>query len=477
MTSQSSRRRSRSGLRLPLWAVGLLVLVGIIFLIVTSVWLFRTVVGLTSDAEVSNPNFDLTVDPTAQAASDVSDQTSVLPLENQPFISTGALQRWSGRDRVTMLVLGIDQRCDEEGPTRTDTMMVLTMDPIGLSAAVLSLPRDLWVQIPGFGVDKINQAHFMGEIYDYPGGGPALAVETVEATLGVNIDFYATVNFDAFVEGVDQIGGIDIVVPEDIADDSYPDNCYGYDPFYLKAGEHHLDGQSALKYARTRATFGGDIDRAERQQQVIVAVRDKVARLDMVPQLLARAPELWRIFRDNVNTNLNLNDALQLALLAQEIPSESVRSEVIDFDYVYSETTPDGQQVLIPIRDNIRVLRDQIFAPPMVPTPVIENLPELTLEEEARVAIYNGSQRFGLAAETRDYLVDYDINVIEIGNADSSEYRTTQVIDYGTHQNTTHYLTQLMNIPPLNISSSNKPAGDFDVLVILGGDWSVPGSE
>ena len=80
-------------------------------------------------------------------------------------------------------------------------MMVLTMDPIGLSAAVLSLPRDLWVQIPGFGVDKINQAHFMGEIYDYPGGGPALAVETVEATLGVNIDYYATVNFDAFVEG------------------------------------------------------------------------------------------------------------------------------------------------------------------------------------------------------------------------------------------------------------------------------------
>lgn len=477
MTSQSSKRRSRSGLRLPLWAVGLLALVGVIILIVTSVWLFRTVVGLTSSTEVSNPNFDFTVDPTEQAASGDLDQTSNLPLENQPFLSTAALQRWSGRDRVTILVLGIDQRCDEEGPTRTDTMMVLTMDPIGLSAGMLSLPRDLWVQVPGFGVDKINQAHFLGEIYDYPGGGPALAVETVEATLGVNIDYYATVNFDAFVDGIDQIGGIDMVVAEDIADDSYPDNCYGYDPFYLDAGEHHLDGQSALQYARTRATFGGDIDRAARQQQVIVAVRDKVARLDMAPQLLARAPELWRIFRENVDTNLKLNDALQLALLAQEIPSESVRTEVIDFDYVYGETTPDGQQVLIPIRDNIRVLRDQLFAPPMVPTPVIENLPELTLEEEARVAIYNGTQRFGLATETRDYLVDYDINVIEIGNADSSEYRTTQVIDYGTHQNTTHYLTQLMNIPPLNISSSNKPAGEFDVLIILGSDWSVPGSE
>jgi anionic cell wall polymer biosynthesis LytR-Cps2A-Psr (LCP) family protein len=159
MTSQSSRRRSRSGLKLPLWAVVLLALVGVIFLIVTSAWLFRAVVDLTSSTQVSNPNFDLTVDPTAQVTSGDSVQTSNLPLENQPFLSTDAVQRWSGRDRVTMLALGIDQRCDEEGPTRTDTMMVLTMDPIGLSASMLSLPRDLWVQIPGFGVDKINQAH------------------------------------------------------------------------------------------------------------------------------------------------------------------------------------------------------------------------------------------------------------------------------------------------------------------------------
>lgn len=179
--------------------------------------------------------------------------------------------------------MGIDQRCDEEGPAHTDTMMVLTIDPVGLSAAMLSLPRDLWVEIPNFGVDRINQANYYGEIYEYPGGGQALAVQTVEALLGVPIDYYVAVNFDAFVEVVDLIGGIDIDVPEAIDDPDYPDQCYGYDPFSIAAGEQQLDGEAALKYARTRATFGGDVDRAGRQQAVILAVRQKIFDLNSIP--------------------------------------------------------------------------------------------------------------------------------------------------------------------------------------------------
>jgi LCP family protein required for cell wall assembly len=356
-------------------------------------------------------------------------------------------------------------------------MMVLTIDPVGMSAAVLSLPRDLWVNIPGFGVDKINQANFLGEAYDYPGGGPALAVETVEATLGIKIDYYTTVNFDAFVELVDEIGGISITVPEEIEDDTYPDNCYGYDPFYIDAGQHQLDGATALKYARTRATFGGDVDRAARQQQVMLAVQDKVLSLNMAPQLLAKAPQLWQIFQDNVETNLSLNEAIQLALLAQDIPRDDIRTEVLNYEYVYNEVTPDGQAVLVPVRDKIRSLRDQVFAPPAIPTPEIEDLPLLMDEEQARVALHNGTQVFGLAGATRDYLLANDVNVVEIGNADSSEYSSTQVIDYGAHPGTTRYLTQLMNVPPLNISTASQPAGEYDVLVIIGADWQLPGTE
>ena len=174
--------------------------------------------------------------------------------------------------------------------------------------------------------------------------------------------------------------------------------------------------------------------------------------------------------------NLSLNEALQLALLIQDIPDASIRSEVLNYDYVYNEVTPDGQAVLIPIRSQIRQLRDQLFAPPIIPTPVIENLPEMMVIESARVAIYNGTPIFGLAAATQEYLNKFDIIVTEIGNADSAEYRTTQIIDYSSSPNTARYLTQLMDVPPLNISSASSAPGDFDILVIVGSDWSLPSS-
>ncbi len=462
---------------MPLWALGLLAAIVVIFLVISAVWLFNTVVGLASDWQVTDPDFD----EVGQSVSQTDDGQIIIPNQEPDnglsIISNPILEKWSGNDRVTILVLGIDQRCDEDGPTRTDTMMLLTVDPVGLSAAVLSLPRDLWVEIPGFGVDKINQAHFLGEVYDYPGGGPGLALETIEGIMGIDVNYYATINFNAFVELVDEIGGIDIEVPEAIEDDSYPDNCYGYDPFYIEEGQHHLDGNSALKYARTRATFGGDVDRAARQQQVVMGVREKVTSVNMVPQIITKAPELWRIFQDNVETNLSMSEALELGLLAQDIPGDQIRTEVLDYNYVYNEVTPDGQAVLIPIRDNIRSLRDQLFAPPAIPTPVIENLSELMAEESARVAVYNGTQVFGLAATTQEYLLENDISVVEIGNADSADYRSTQIIDYGSFPSTARYLAQIMDIPPLNISNSQKPIGDFDLLIIIGNDWQVPGTE
>lgn len=476
MTSQSSSKRSHSGIRMPLWGLGLLVISIVVLVVISSIWLFNKVQAFASELEITSPDFGVVSEPSAGSGPTGVQGVSNGPGNNEaPIISTGTIKPWAGTDRVTILLMGIDLRCDEDGPTRTDTMMLLSMDPVGLSASVLSLPRDLWVEIPGFGVDKINQAHFFGEVYEFPGGGPALAVETVEATLGIRIDYYVTVNFEAVVQGIDEIGGIDVQVEETINDLKYPDNCYGYDPFYIRAGQQHLDGQTALQYARTRATFGGDLDRAARQQQVVMAVRNKILRLDMVPQLLTRAPELWRIFQDNVQTDLTLNEVIQLALLVENIPAERIRAEVIGFDYVYNETTPDGQQVLVPVRENIRTLRDELFAPPAIPTPELEDLPEAMRRENASVVILNGTRIFGLAAATESYLEAQGIRVMEIGNADSADYRTTQIIDYGSHPNTASFLVRFMGLPPLNIHSGIEDEVEYDVLIILGDDWRVPG--
>ena len=479
MKSNSSRR-NLPRVRLPLWAVLLLGLGIIILLIGSSVWLYQTVQAAVSSLEVINPDFANSGSSNDSAQELPAPSSDVQPIQSDndsnPILSTDAFHRWEGKNRVSILLMGIDQRCEEDGPTHTDSMMVLTVDPGGLSAAVLSLPRDLWVEIPDFGVDRINQANYLGEVYEYPGGGQALAVQTVETLLGVPIDYYVAVNFDAFVEVVDLIGGIDIDVPEEIDDSKYPDQCYGYDPFSIEAGEQHLDGETALKYARTRATFGGDVDRAARQQAVILAVRQKILDLNNLPQLIAQAPQLWQTSQENVRTNMTLDEAIQLALLAQDIPRDSIRTAVLDYDYVYNETTPDGRQVLVPVRENIRQLRDQLFAPPAIPTPVIENLPALMAEEQARVAVLNGTAEFGLAGSTQEYLQSFGINVTEIGNADASTYLTSQIITYGSYPNTSRYLTQLMHIPPLNVSSGNNPDGDYDILIIIGNDWRVPNS-
>lgn len=474
MTSGSKKRRAQSGVRLPLWALIAVTIVGLLVLVGSSVWLFRTIRGMSSTLEISSPDFGSVAEPVPGAAVTIDENPNNSAEEPLPLLSTDALKPWSGTERVSILLLGIDQRCEEEGPTHTDTIMVLTIDPVGLSASVLSLPRDLWVEIPEVGLDRINQANYFGELYEYPGGGPGLAMETVSSVLGVPLDYYATVNFDAFIEVVDLIGGITVEVPEAIDDPTYPDRCYGYDPFSIEAGTHRLDGAQALKYARTRATFGGDVDRAGRQQAVILAARDQILQLNMLPQLMAQSPRLWQTLQDNVRTNMTLDEGLQLALLLQDIPAESIETAVIDYNYVYNETTPDGRQVLVPNRDAIRELRNEIFTPPAIPTPVIVDLPALTREEKARVALYNGTAVFGLAGATQEYLQKFGLNVTEIGNADSAAYRTTQIIDYGDHPSTTRYITQLMDVPPLNTSQGSKPEGDFDVLVIIGDDWRVP---
>jgi LCP family protein required for cell wall assembly len=431
---------------------------------------------MSSTLEISSPDFGPVAEPVPGAAVTINENPDNAAADPLPLLSADALKPWSGTERVSILLLGIDHRpeCEEEGPAHTDSMMVLTIDPVSMSASVLSLPRDLWVEIPDIGLDRINQAHYFGDLYEYPGGGPALAMETVSLFLGVPLNYYATVNFNAFIEVVDLIGGITIEVPETIDDPDYPDSCYGIDPFYIEEGTHRLDGTQALKYARTRETFGGDVDRAGRQQAVVMAARDQILRLNILPQLIAQSPRLWQTLQDNVRTNLTLDEGLQLALLMQDIPADRIETAVIDYNYVYNETTPDGRQVLVPNRDAIRELRNEMFAPPAVPTPVIVDLPALMREEKARIAVYNGTAVFGLAALTQEHLQKFGLDITEIGNADSAAYRTTQIIDYGDHPNTTRYITQLMDVPPLNTSQGSKPEGTFDVLIIIGDDWRVP---
>lgn len=268
---------------------------------------------------------------------------------------------WDGKERFTVLLMGMDRRPGEMGGSiRTDTMMLISLDPDTKQIGILSIPRDLWVDMPGYDLQRINTAYGLGELQG-PGGGPLLAMQMVQYNFGIEVNEYLVVDFDAFIQVIDLIGGVDVNVEQEIYDPEYPDMNYGYDPFYISAGQHHLDGATALKYARSRHSTD-DIDRAHRQQQVIYAVRDRVLALNMIPELVAKAPQLWSELDAGIDTGLSLDQIIQLVWYAKDIPTSNIKSDVLGWEYVIP-TTYNGMSILLPNRFNMGELMLQVFGP------------------------------------------------------------------------------------------------------------------
>ncbi|WP_119069815.1 LCP family protein [Aggregatilinea lenta] len=264
-----------------------------------------------------------------------------------------------GGERLTIVVLGTDTRPSEaEIYSRTDSIMLMSLDPATNRVGVLGIPRDLWVAIPGYGYQRINLAYTIGESWQ-PGTGPQLLEQTVQATFGMPVDHYVMLDFSTFVNVIDLIGGIDVLVEEPISDPTYPDASYGYDPFYLDAGQQHLDGATALKYSRSRHN-SDDRVRIKRQQQVMMAVFEKATSAEMFPVLLRAMPELWDAVSQGVQTDLTLADLMDLALYARAIPPENIVGEVMDWRYAPATMIGD-QSVLVPNTATIPGLLVELF--------------------------------------------------------------------------------------------------------------------
>lgn len=390
-----------------------------------------------------------------------------------------APQPWDGKTRVTLLFMGLDYRacdnqenfaeCDTSSASRTDSMMLVTVDPASKTAGMLSLPRDLWVQIPGFDYGKINTAYFLGESYKMPGGGPAVAMQTVQEFLGVPIQYYAQVDFNAFVKIIDTMGGLDMHIKERIKV-----GAIGKPSFYIEPGVQTLDGATVLGYARNRYTEGGDFDRARRQQEVILATRQQVLQFNMLPTLVAKAPALYNEVQSGISTNLTLSQAIQLAWLLQQIPEENIRREVIgppkDIEFGKSS---DGQDINIPIPDQIRIKRDAVFTTggPVGPAAVAGDPAELVKQENAKVIVKNGSQQEGLATKTADYLRSKGVNVVGEANADQA-YSQSVIIDHTGKPYAVQLLANMLGIENSRVLSRYDPNSEVDVEIILGSSFN-----
>ncbi|HEX9016973.1 MAG TPA: LCP family protein [Chloroflexota bacterium] len=359
--------------------------------------------------------------------------------------------------RTNFLLLGIDQRDDEKGvPTRSDTIMVVSLDQTNKTAAMISFARDLWVPIPGYADNRINVPNFLGDAYKYPGGGPALAEKTIEQDFGLDIDYYARVDFRGFEKIVDTLGGIDVDVERAILDEEYPTEDYETMRIYIPAGRQHMNGKVALEYARSRHSEN-DFGRARRQQKVLLAIRDRAVALDVIPKLPALVGTLWNM----VQTDVPPAEFIRLASVAKEIDARNVSTLVIDDKLSQPYVGEGGADLLLPDVPAIRKAIGGLLADPAVKS------------EGAKIEVINGTGKAGLATRTGEFLSTHGFDVVKVSTGDRADYAKTMIVVTGGAQRTAGLLASTLGVAPGSIAPGATSSGP-EIRVILGSDFALP---
>ena len=242
-------------------------------------------------------------------------------------------------ERINILCLGLDNLDPKAAYRRSDTIIVVSIDPVAGTVGMLSIPRDLYVTINGLTPpqkNRINAAYVFGDYYEYPGGGIALARRTVQETLGIPIHNYVAVDFQGFIKAVDAIGGVDITLDKALSDPYLTQ-------WSFPAGPQHLNGEQALRFARIRY-MDNDLQRERRQQKLLLALREQALRVDILPRL----PALLASLSGSFSTDLSVTDILSLAPLAAGIDPSRIQNRIFDETMVTSYRTSAGAMVLLP---------------------------------------------------------------------------------------------------------------------------------
>lgn len=329
-----------------------------------------------------------------------------------------------GDGRINIMIVGIGGKTHEAG-NLADTIIIASIDPFSKEVAMLSVPRDMYVSIPGYGSEKINAAHAYGEEFGYngksKGAGIALLKKTVEETLDIPIHYYVRVDFQGFVQAVDTVGGIDLNVPEPVYDTNF---VWQYGVLDVKAGQQHFDGKKALYYARSRYTSTrGDFSRNERQRAIILALKDKVlsagtyANPTKILALLSAAG-------NHVRTNIGTSEAMRLYEIIKEVPANKIISVGLDNspdNYLIGQNI-NGAAVMVPKAGlgNYSVIQKYVrglFVDGFIKS------------EAATIDVLNGAGTAGLATKSASQLKSYGYKVVKVADAPTSDNPTTQIYD------------------------------------------------
>jgi LCP family protein required for cell wall assembly len=386
------------------------------------------------------------------------------------------------RGRVNILLAGNSaDDAGHNGAELTDSIMILSIDTKNNKAFMLSIPRDLWVDIPGNGHAKINSAYVDGEADNFkedgfPEGGMGLLEKVIETNFDVPIDYYALVNYNAFREAVNAVGGIDVTIASEDPRGLYDPNIDysdGSPLVKLANGKQHLNGQDALNLARARGdssrSYGfpqSDFNRTENQRMMLVALKDKVTTAGVIANP-AKLSSLSDAIGNNVKTDFQLSEVRRLYDISKKINNNTIQSlSLNDADgenLLASYTGPGGQSALIPAAGLDDFTEIQAFLKrQMSSNPVVQ--------ENASVVVLNGTDSPGLATKKRTVLTEKEINVDAVGDGQGVQ-ATTQIIDVsgGKKPATLAVLKQLFG---KNVTTTNPYAGTYetDFIIVLGND-------
>ena len=355
-------------------------------------------------------------------------QVGILQPFREPF---------AGRTRINVLLLGCD---DVEEVSRSDTIMVLSLNPRLKRAALLSIPRDSRVQIPGHGLDKITHAYAFGEA--------ELAQQTVEQFLGISVDYYAQSGFDAFVEAVDELGGVDLDVKQRMKKRTY------YESIDLQKGYQHLDGREALQFVRYRND--SDIQRGKRQQQLLRALVDQKLNVMNFRRLLSAGSKII----EQLNTDIDWWTAYDLLRVLRQIPASDIMIGTVPIGdtsingIYYGEVREHG------LRELLAEINSHLSGAPML---------------AATVEVRNGSGAIGAAGVAAEILSESGFKIADTGNADSFEYHTTLINHRPRAREAATRIKEVLAVPDAKLIEEHEwdSNEELEAVVILGKDFDA----
>lgn len=366
--------------------------------------------------------------------------------------------------RVNILFLGIGGE-GHHGGELTDTIMIASIKPNEKEAALLSFPRDMYVQIPETNINtKINAIKVFGD-KSTKKNGIDLIRKVAQDISGLDIHYYVQLDFQGFTKVIDDLGGIDVYLETTINDPTYPNFNRGYNPFYIEKGWHHLDGATALKVARSRHSKMGDFDRIQRQQIIIKSTKQKVfekyTKFDIIT-----FKNILDSLSDNMKTDIQLKELPRFYRIAKKIKNHKISAQTIDTK-TYLNRTHIGMGYTLQAKDSsynqIKNLSANIFD-----IEISQERIYLIQEEGANIEIRNGTGTLDLANRVAQDLEKFGYRIINSTNIASPEFSGVQIYDNSKHKKpeTLNFLKEKFNAVIMEATENDFSKADF--VIVLG---------